>query len=131
MGNRYWVIGGEYLDTAFKQLAPGTEEEVLGPFKTYDDAKIAWQKRAWSTVDDCTKRYRIEQDKGPSMPKRFYVVGGDYVDSGFHQLVEGTAEERLGPFADYDAAHDAWQKRAWETVDSCTKRFRIVEETAV
>jgi len=31
MGQRYWVIGGEYSDSRFKQLQPGTEK-ISGPF---------------------------------------------------------------------------------------------------
>ena len=27
---RYWVVGGEYADTSFSQLAPGKREERLG-----------------------------------------------------------------------------------------------------
>ena len=33
---RYWVIGGEYADTAFEQIAGGAEEERIGPFESYE-----------------------------------------------------------------------------------------------
>ena len=65
------------------------------------------------------------------MAGRYWVVGGEYSDPAFTEIVAGTQEERLGPYDSYKAAHDAWQSRAWATVDSCTKRFRIVEEGAV
>ena len=65
------------------------------------------------------------------MSSRYWVVGGEYTDTQFSRVVDGTEEERLGPFDSYTAAHDAWQARAWATVDSATKRYRIVEETTV
>ncbi len=131
MPSRYWVVGGEYTDTAFTTVVPGTTEDHLGPFETYQDAHAAWQAKAWATVDSCTKRYRIIEEPGPVKPKRYWVLGGEYVDTGFRQLAPGTQEDRIGPFDNYQDAHAAWQKRAWETVDSCAKRYRIVEETVV
>jgi cobyrinic acid a,c-diamide synthase len=133
MSSRYWVVGGEYTDTAFRQVVEGTTEERLGPYDTYKAAHDAWQSRAWATVDNAHKRYRIVEEAGAAVAphKRYWVVGGDYVDTGFRTLVAGTSEERHGPFETYKAAHDDWQARAWSTVDSATKRYRIVEETTV
>jgi hypothetical protein len=128
MPSRYWVIGGDYTDTGFHDLVPGTEEDVLGPFDNYEAAHTAWQAKAWSTVDSCTKRYRIVEDRGRTKVRRFYVIGGDYIDTHFRQLAPGSQEERDGPFDSYEQAHKAWQSKAWSTVDACTKRFRIVEE---
>ena len=57
---KYWVVGGEYQDTRFD--APvGESEEWVGPFESYDEAEKEWAKLAWMTVDDCHRRYRIEQ----------------------------------------------------------------------
>jgi hypothetical protein len=131
MPSRYWVVGGEYTDTAFTNVVAGTEEEHIGPFDTYEDAKGVWQTKAWSTVDTATRRYRIVEEPGPKKPKRYWVVGGEYIDTGFRQLVDGAAEERIGPFDTYEDAHAAWQKAAWASVDTATKRYRVVEETAV
>ena len=131
MPSRYWVVGGHYTDTAFTTVVAGTEEEHIGPFASYDEAKAAWQAKAWATVDNCNFRFRIIEEAGPKRIKRYWVIGGDYVDTGFRQLVDGAQEERIGPFDTYETAHAAWQKAAWSTVDSCTKRFRVVEETVV
>ncbi len=62
--------------------------------------------------------------------KRYWVIGGIYTDTNFNQIVEHGNEERIGPFASYEAAKAAWQKRAWETVDQANARFRIEEEGA-
>lgn len=62
---RYWVVGGEYTDTDFKTLAPGTREERHGPFATYADAAKVWAGRTWATVDSATTRFRIvSEDTG-------------------------------------------------------------------
>jgi hypothetical protein len=58
----FWVIGGEYADTEFKQLAKGKAEERLGPFPTWEAARDAWATRAFATVDDCQSRYRIVEE---------------------------------------------------------------------
>jgi len=57
---QYWVVGGEYTDTKFKEFT-GPEEQWIGPFGDYEVAKQEWAKRAWHTVDECNTRYRIER----------------------------------------------------------------------
>lgn len=128
MSSQFWVIGGEYADSAFKQLVDGADEERFGPFKAYREAYDLWQSRAWATVDNCAKRFRIVEEHLADPPKRYWVLGGEYVDTGFRDLMPGTLEERLGPFDSYDTAHQAWQTRAWATVDNCNRRYRIVAE---
>ena len=59
--SEYWVVGGAYADTRFTELAGGGEEERIGPFASYEEAKRAWQQKAWGTVDDAHVRYRIEK----------------------------------------------------------------------
>ena len=50
----YWVIGGTYKDTTFKELEDGLKLEKYGPFSSYFDAKKEWQN-----VDSCNTRYII------------------------------------------------------------------------
>lgn len=57
---QYWVVGAEYTDTKFKEIA-GPDEQWIGPFGDYEVAKQEWAKRAWRTVDECNTRYRIER----------------------------------------------------------------------
>ena len=58
----------------------------------------------------------------------FWVVGGEYTDTRFAELVGGGPEQRLGPFADYAAAKAEWARRAWASVDDAHARWRIEEE---
>jgi hypothetical protein len=55
----YWVVGGEYRDATFSEMAAGSPKERLGPFATYEDAHKLWAARAWATVDNALVRYRI------------------------------------------------------------------------
>lgn len=60
---RYWVVGGHYRSTDFKEFAPGTAEQRFGPFESYDDALAEWQLRAWQSVDNCHARFRIVEEE--------------------------------------------------------------------
>jgi hypothetical protein len=59
---------------------------------------------------------------------RYWVVGGEYADTKFKKIAGGGKETRIGPFESYVAAKDAWQAKAWATVDSANTRYRIVKE---
>lgn len=120
---RYWVVGGEYADTSFTRTAGGGAEERIGPFASYDDAKAAWQERAWQTVDSAHHRYRIEEENGGS-ESHYWVVGGIYTDTHFDKSAEG-GEQWYGPFDSYDDAKAEWQSRAWASVDDALSRYRI------
>jgi Domain of unknown function (DUF4170) len=119
---RYWVVGGEYADTSFERIAGGGPEERIGPFERYDDAKAAWQARAWATVDNAHARYRIEED-GSDLA--YWVVGGRYQDTQFGEPADPGGERWLGPFASYEAAKAEWARLAWQTVDDALVRYRI------
>ena len=58
----YWVVGGEYADMEFKEIAPGKKPERYGPFASYQQAMREWKSRAWATVDHCMIRYRIVEE---------------------------------------------------------------------
>lgn len=55
----------------------------------------------------------------------FYVVGGEYADTSFEELVH--PEPVLGPFATYQDAFIAWRARAVATIDQAYARFQIVK----
>ena len=57
---QFWVVGGEYTDTTF-ECVRGSDEEWFGPYEEYEAAREEWAKRAWTTVDHCNIRYRIER----------------------------------------------------------------------
>jgi len=58
----YWVVGGEYADMDFTEIAAGKKPERYGPFADYQDAMSEWKSRAWATVDHCMIRYRIVEE---------------------------------------------------------------------
>lgn len=58
----YYVIGGEYTGTDFKEFTDGKGEEY-GPFKTYKEAEEVWRKHSWLNVDTCNCRFRIKERK--------------------------------------------------------------------
>ena len=124
---RYWVIGGEYADTSFEQIAGGGVEDRLGPFGSYAEAKAEWQARAWASVDSAHARYRIEEEAdAPS----FWVVGGKYKDTHFREPADPAGETWSGPFPTYEAAKMEWARLAWPSVDDALVRYRIESRVA-
>jgi hypothetical protein len=67
MGQRYWVIGGDYADCAFRQLQPGTEK-VSGPYEEELKARMEWQRLTFRDGCSATERYVICQE--PQMELR-------------------------------------------------------------
>ncbi|WP_028466491.1 MULTISPECIES: DUF4170 domain-containing protein [Nisaea] len=63
------------------------------------------------------------------MSNRFWVIGGEYTDTRFSQLIDGT-EKMFGPFGDQSEARQVWDRIASETRSICTARFTIVQEGA-
>jgi hypothetical protein len=66
--------------------------------------------------------------RGEIVMARYWVIGGEYADTGFERIAGGGPEERIGPFDSYEAAKAGWQARAWATVDNAHARYRIEEE---
>lgn len=121
MSEQYWVVGGEYTDTTFSEIAGDEQEQRHGPFEDYAAARQRWASLSWAGVNDAHTRYRIEK----AGAAKFWVVGGRYADTRFTETVNGSEEERLGPFESYDDALVAWRGRAWATVDDAHARYRI------
>lgn len=121
MADRYWVVGGIYTDTNFTTLADGKPETRLGPFDTYDQARAVWRAKAMETVDDAYARFAIEEEGHD----QFWVIGGVYTDTNFHELADGGEEVRSGPFDSYEAAQREWKSRSMANIDDAYARFRI------
>ena len=66
---RYWVIGGEYKDTKFKELLSGRSEERFGPFRLYAEARKEWQSRTMASIDNADRRYIITLESEARTPK--------------------------------------------------------------
>lgn len=121
MTQRYWVVGGEYTDTAFETVVGGGQPERQGPFASYDEARDVWGKLSWARIDDAHVRYTIETEDA----RAWWVVGGEYADTGFDRMAEGKTEERHGPFDDYAEAQAEWQRLSWQHIDDAHMRYRI------
>ncbi|MAG23902.1 MAG: hypothetical protein CMM09_07585 [Rhodospirillaceae bacterium] len=60
---------------------------------------------------------------------KYWVTGGEYEDTTFTAIANGNEEEHYGPFATLDEAYHEWSHRAWLTVDNCTARYHVVNES--
>jgi hypothetical protein len=58
MGQRFWVIGGDFSDCGFKQIEPGTEV-VHGPYSEPIKARMEWQRLSFRDHCAATTRYTI------------------------------------------------------------------------
>jgi hypothetical protein len=58
---------------------------------------------------------------------QFWVVGGDFRDTAFVEMLEGTGRV-MGPYTDRDTATQAWREIAQATRSACNTRFTITEE---
>jgi hypothetical protein len=58
LGARWYVIGGEYADTDFSQLAAGVTLERYGPYPR-SEALAVWRALTGKTVDNAMVRYDI------------------------------------------------------------------------
>jgi hypothetical protein len=61
MGQRYWVIGGEYRNCQFDEVVPGTEE-ISGPFPDPLRARMEWQRLTFRDHSETMRRYVITQE---------------------------------------------------------------------
>lgn len=58
------------------------------------------------------------------MSKNFFVVGGEYADTGFTSIAAGHKEEVFGPF-DERGAHECWRALTGKSVDNAMVRYFI------
>ena len=121
MPESYWVVGGEYTDTSFTRIAGDGQEQRIGPFATYEEARKQWAARSMASVDNALVRYRIDK-RGAT---EYWVVGGEYTDTSFNRIAEGAAERRVGPFASYEEARKHWAALSMSAVDNALVRYRI------
>ena len=61
------------------------------------------------------------------MDMKFWVVGGEYTDMSFNELVSGS-ECLMGPFLDRDTALFAWRQAAEDTRGNCCIRYTVAQE---
>jgi hypothetical protein len=62
------------------------------------------------------------------MPHRYWVIGGEYRDCEFDEVVPGT-EEISGPFPNTTRARTEWQRLTFRDHLGATTRYVIASET--
>lgn len=120
---KFYVIGGEYADTSFTQIAAGQVEQRHGPYGE-DEARMVWRSLTGKTVDNALIRFRIKPE-AEVVGASWYVVGGEYADSHFTHLAEGAKLESYGPFPRSEALA-VWRALTGKTVDNAMVRYDIV-----
>ncbi len=60
-GRRFWVVGGEYADTAFTRMVPGTET-IVGPLPSREAALAEWRRLSERGRAECLRRYAIASE---------------------------------------------------------------------
>lgn len=126
MAKKYYVVGGEYADTAFTQIAAGHKEERFGPFDEHE-AHVCWRALTGKSVDNAMCRYFIRADDEAST-EEWYVVGGEYADTSFDVIAEGKQLESHGPFSRQDAMN-TWRALTGKTVDNAMVRYDLCSAT--
>ena len=58
---------------------------------------------------------------------RYWVIGGEYTDTRFQSMIDGT-EAVFGPFENYEQALSKWRECADKTKCRAQVRFSIAEE---
>ena len=59
------------------------------------------------------------------MQQQYWVIGADYADLKFNEVIDGTSQV-LGPYSDYREAATVWREQAMATRYKATTRFTIV-----
>ncbi len=59
--HRFWVVGGEYADTAFTRMVPGTET-IVGPLPSREAALAEWRRLSEHGRAECLRRYAIASE---------------------------------------------------------------------
>jgi len=121
---KYNVIGGEYADTSFTTLAPGTVQQRFGPF-SHAEALAMWRSLSAKSVDNCMVRYYVRANEEEAV-EEWYVVGGEYADTSFRKIANGHKLEIYGPYYDRQQALVVWRAITSKTVDDALHRYDIV-----
>lgn len=125
---KFYVVGGEYADTSFAEIANDAAEERYGPY-TESEARMVWRALTGKTVDNALARYRIRPE-AELMDGSWYVVGGEYADTDFCQLATGHKLESYGPYQRPEA-RAVWRALTGKTVDNAMVRYNIVTADAL
>ncbi|MBF0374998.1 MAG: DUF4170 domain-containing protein [Alphaproteobacteria bacterium] len=123
MAKDFFVVGGEYADTSFSNIADGLTEERYGPF-TEKDAHDFWRGITAKTVDNALVRYVIRRE-GDQGGREWFVVGGEWADTSFGRIAPDHRLEVYGPL-DRAEAMSFWRGITAKSVDNALARYDVV-----
>lgn len=126
MGKKHYVVGGEYADTQFTQIAAGHQEERYGPFDERE-AHVCWRALTGKTVDNAMVRYFIRSDDDVAGDE-WFVVGGEYANTDFDIIAPGKQLETHGPLTRQEALNK-WRELTGKTVDNAMIRYDLCSAT--
>lgn len=126
MPKKYYVVGGEYADTSFTEIAKGVKEDRFGPFGEHE-AHVCWRALTGKTVDNAMVRYFIRAEEDGA-EEQWYVIGGEYADTDFETIAPGKKLETYGPF-DRKEALIQWRGLTGKTVDNAMMRYDLCTGT--
>lgn len=118
---KYYVTGGEYTSTEFRDIVDGSEVEH-GPFADYSSAQDCWQSLSMKHIDNALCRFQIT---AVEQTMDYWVVGGVYTDTSFSHLDSQYEYTESGPFNLQQAAEKAWRDISMKHIDNALARFRI------
>lgn len=122
VGEEWFVVGGEYADTDFATIASGKSLETYGPFPR-QEALNKWRELTGKTVDNAMVRYFIRSED-EAAGDEWYVVGGEFADTGFEKIAAGKQLDTYGPFARQEALNK-WRELTGKTVDNAMVRYDL------
>lgn len=122
MAKKFYVVGGEYADTDFTQIAPGQKEERFGPFDE-QEAHVCWRALTGKSVDNAMCRYFIRSEDD-NCDNEWFVVGGEYANTSFDTIAPGKQLESYGPLSRQDALNK-WRALTGKTVDNAMVRYDL------
>lgn len=123
MAKQFYVIGGEYADTTFQQIAEGKTEQRHGPLSE-KEAHDLWRSLTGKTVDNALVRFRVKPAE-ENLSDQWFVVGGEYASTDFAVIATGHKLESYGPYPRPEALA-VWRAITAKSVDNAMARYDIV-----
>jgi putative intracellular protease/amidase len=125
-----WLVGQIAGDEAAAAAQLAVEYDPQPPYDMGAPSKAseAVLERARANVKEIVGKSLAQPPTVQPAAPRFWVIGGEYRDAQFRDLMPGKTVERHGPFASRAEARAKWAALAMATVDSAQTRYHIERE---